>query len=99
MVKFKSGHFSVQDFPKDKIGDYPIEILYKIYRYAYKWATLIEERMRIGLKLSSVAEETHYESNTEGLTYIMREKAILILEEVWFYGPELRRWYELQKDR
>lgn len=99
MIKTRSGYSSVFDFPKEKIDKYSTEITQKIYRYADRWASLIEDGIKAGFKLPSIARETHYRANTESLTYLMREKAVEILEEVWVHGPELRRWYEIQKDR
>jgi len=99
LIKTRSGYLSVFDFSKEKIGKYPDEIIQKIYRYAERWASLIEDGFKAGFKLSSIAKESHYRANTESLTYLMREKAVEILEEVWVHGPELRRWYEIQKDR
>ncbi len=64
-----------------------------VYRYAEKWADLMEKEMASGKKLEDIAEVTSHAADTEGITGFMYGCAVSILSSVWFYGESLRRWH------
>lgn len=66
-----------------------------IYRYAASWATLMEEKMATGAKLTDFAKEMSHQADVEGITGFMYGAAASILSETWIHGEELRRWHNL----
>ena len=68
----------------------------EIYRYAERWANLMEERMAIGIDFGTMANNASRDANTEGITGFMYGCAVSILSQVWFHGEELRKWHNLK---
>lgn len=66
-----------------------------IYRYAQKWAELMEAKIGGGQKLEDIADESSHEADTEGITGFMYGAAVSVLSQVWLYGERLRRWHNL----
>jgi hypothetical protein len=66
-----------------------------IYRYAERWADMMEERMAQGAQLADIAKATSHEADDEGITGFMYGAAVSTLSHVWEHGEELRRWHNL----
>lgn len=65
-----------------------------IYRYAEKWADLMESRINSdSTKVAEVAEKASMEADDEGITGFMYGAAVRVLSAFWLYGEELRRWH------
>lgn len=64
-----------------------------IFRYAEKWADLMENALEEGLSLQEVAERTSHEADTEGITGFMYGAAVSILSQCWSEGEKLRKWH------
>lgn len=60
-----------------------------IFRYAERWADLMEIEIEKGYKVSDVAERLSVEADTENITGVMQEVANNILCKCWIYGSEL----------
>ena len=66
-----------------------------INRYANKWATMMEERIHDGKKLSDIAKELSHAADTYGITGFMYGCAVATLAKVLVHGEELRKWHNL----
>lgn len=67
-----------------------------VYRYAGKWATLMEERTGGDAnKIAEVAKAASHDADSEGITGFMYGCAVSILAHCWEHGEELRRWHNL----
>jgi len=64
-----------------------------IYRYAEKWADLMEKEIASGKDVADTAERTSYEADTEGITGFMYGAAVAILSSCWEYGERLKAWH------
>jgi hypothetical protein len=65
------------------------------YRYAEKWAELMEEEIKKGNKVMDIAKEKSHEADTEGITGFMYGCAVGILSTFWVHGESLRQWHNL----
>lgn len=66
-----------------------------IYRYAAKWASLMERELLAGKKLTDIAKATSHKADEEGITGFMYGAAVSVLSLCWEHGEELRRWHNL----
>lgn len=66
-----------------------------IYRYAERWADLMEEKLQAGAKLEDIAKQTSHDADTEGISGFMYGAAVSVLARCWDSGEELRRWHNL----
>ena len=64
-----------------------------VFRFAERWADLMEERIESGERLEDIAKETSHKADTEGITGFMYVVAVNILSRCWVYGEELRKWH------
>ena len=64
-----------------------------VFRYALRWANIMEESLNVGGYLRDIAKSTSEEADYEGITGSMYEEALAILCECWIYGEELREWH------
>lgn len=64
-----------------------------IFRYAEKWAELMELEINDNLQVKDIAKITSRNADTEGITGFMYGAAVHILSHVWEYGEELRKWH------
>lgn len=64
-----------------------------MFRYAEKWADLMEARIAAGQTVEQCAKQTSNEADTEGITVFMYGCAVSILSQAWEHGEELRRWH------
>jgi hypothetical protein len=69
-----------------------------IFRYAEKWANLMEEKISAGEELKNIADKTSHEADTEGITGYMYGAAVSILAQCWEHGEELRKWHNKEYD-
>jgi hypothetical protein len=69
-----------------------------IFRYAERWANMMEERIANGEKIENIAETLSFKANEEGITGFMYGCAVKILSECWEYGEELRKWHNEKYD-
>lgn len=77
-------------FHPDRAGaNYGLEV----YRYAQRWADLIEDQMEMGFSLESCAQELSNEADTTGITGFMYGAAVSILAGWWEAGDQLRVWH------
>jgi hypothetical protein len=67
-----------------------------VYRYAEKWADLMEIRIARGEVVEECAKETSHEADVEGITGFMYGCAVSLLSHCWEHGEELRRWHNLK---
>ena len=67
-----------------------------VFRYAERWANLMEEKITEGYKLEDIAESTSHQADIEGITGFMYGAAVSILSQCWQYGEELRKWHNKQ---
>jgi hypothetical protein len=67
-----------------------------IFRYADKWARIMEGRMAGGAKLEDCADEASHLADDEGITGFMYGAAVSTLARLWVHGEELRRWHNLK---
>jgi|SRR3990172_3709186 len=65
------------------------------FRYAERWANLMEERMQKGEQLEDIAKATSRLADEEGITCYMFFVAVSVLVRCWKYGEDLRRWHNL----
>jgi len=65
------------------------------YRYAEKWADLMEARITGGETVEQCAKATSHEADTEGITGFMYGCAVSILSHCWEHGEALRRWHNI----
>ena len=66
-----------------------------IYRFARRWAELMEKRIDAGEKLEDIAKSTSHEANMEGITGFMYGAAVSLLSHWWIHGEALRKWNNL----
>ncbi len=66
-----------------------------VYRFAQRWAEMMEAEIAAGKTLESIAKETSRTADTEGITGFMYGCAVSILAGVWEYGEALRRWHNV----
>lgn len=66
-----------------------------VFRYAERWADMMESEMAAGKKLEEIAKETSHQADGEGITGFMYGCAASILAQCWEHGEELRRWHNL----
>lgn len=66
-----------------------------IYKYAERWADLMEAQIKKGKTVAGCAGETSREADGEGITGYMYGCAVSILSHCWDYGEELRLWHNL----
>ncbi len=64
-----------------------------VFRYAEKWAELMEEELDNGHEVKNVAGKLSHEADTEGITGFMYGAAVSVLTHCWEYGEELRKWH------
>ena len=69
-----------------------------IFRYAERWANMMEERIANGEKIENIAETLSFKANEEGITGFMYGCAVKILSECWECGEELRKWHNEKYD-
>ena len=69
-----------------------------IFRYAERWADMMEERIANGEKIEDIAKELSHKADTEGITGFMYGCAVNILSQCWEYGEQLRKWHNKQYD-
>jgi hypothetical protein len=67
----------------------------EIYRYAERWADLMESQMTEGKSLADIAESTSREADTSGITGFMYGASVAVLSRFWGHGEELRKWHNL----
>lgn len=65
------------------------------YKFAERWADLMEKRIAAGAKLADVAKDASHQADTEGITGFMYGCAVGILSKVWEHGEDLRKWHNL----
>lgn len=63
------------------------------FRYAEKWAELMESEIAQGKEIKYIAERLSHQADTEGITGFMYGVAVTILSNFWEYGAELRVWH------
>lgn len=63
------------------------------FRYAERWANMMEEEIDKGAKVKDIAEKLSSKADTEGITGFMYGMAVSILSQCWEYGEELRKWH------
>ena len=64
-----------------------------IFRYAERWADMMEKEIEYGNKVENIADKLSHEADTEGITGFMYGAAVNILSRCWIYGEELRKWH------
>lgn len=69
-----------------------------IFRFAEKWANLMEEKISEGKSVKDIADKTSNEADTEGITGFMYGAAVSILAQCWEHGEELRKWHNKEYD-
>lgn len=67
-----------------------------IFRYADKWARIMEARMAYGEKLEDCADKASHLADDEGITGFMYGAAVSTLAQCWIYGEQLRRWHNIK---
>ena len=68
----------------------------EIFRYAERWANLMESAIGSGAVLANIAEKTSREADTSGITGFMYGAAASVLSQTWEHGEELRLWHNLK---
>lgn len=66
------------------------------FRYAEKWAELIEAAIDKGEKLEDVAEQLSHDADEEGITGFIYGMAVGLLSQGWVHGEKLRIWHNLK---
>jgi hypothetical protein len=69
-----------------------------IFRYAERWADMMEEKIKDGEKIKDIADKLSHEADTEGITGYMYGASVSILAQCWEYGEELRKWHNKEYD-
>lgn len=71
-----------------------------IYRYAERWADMMEETIKYSNDpqkcIEEYAEVYSHKADTEGITGFMYGAAVSILSQAWEYGDILRKWHNKQ---
>ena len=92
-MKLKSGLESEYQSYKDKNSDpYGSGVV----RFGEKWADLMELKLKEGLSVEAIAQDTSHEADSEGITGFMYGCAVQSLAHFWEHGEELRRWHNLK---
>lgn len=65
-----------------------------VFRFAEKWANLMESEIECGKSLKDVADRTSREADMEGITGFMYGAAVSILTQCWEHGEEFNKWKE-----
>lgn len=63
-----------------------------IFRYAEKWANLMEVEIENGASVKDVAERLSHVADTEGITGYMYGASVSILLQCWEHGEDLKEW-------
>lgn len=66
-----------------------------IFRYAERWADLMEAAIDEGQDIADCAKATSLEADTDGITGFMYGASVKILASCWEHGEALRRWHNL----
>ena len=66
-----------------------------VINYAERWANFMEEGMKNGSTLETIAKDTSHQADTDGITGFMYGAAVAVLASCWEYGEELRTWHNL----
>lgn len=69
-----------------------------IFRYAEKWAHLMEAEVESGKAVKDIADRLSHEADTEGITGYMYGASVNILSQCWEFGGELRKWHNKDYD-
>lgn len=69
-----------------------------IFRYAERWADMMEEKIANGERIEDIAEKLSFKANEECITGFMYGCAVTILSQCWEYGEELRKWHNKKYD-
>lgn len=69
-----------------------------IFRYAEKWANLMEAEINKGAKVKDVAQKLSHDADTEGITGFMYGASVGVLSHCWVYGGELKKWHNKEYD-
>ncbi len=64
-----------------------------VFRYAERWADMMEERIVNGERIEDIAEKLSFKANDECITGFMYGCAVSILSQCWEYGEQLRKWH------
>lgn len=64
-----------------------------VFRYAERWANLMEDEINNGKKIKAIAKKLSHDADTEGITGNMYGYAVDILSQCWEHGEELRIWH------
>lgn len=64
-----------------------------IYRYAEKWARVMESRIARGETVEACATDASRIADDEGITGFMYGCAVSILAQCWLHGEALRKWH------
>lgn len=89
--------FSIKDaeFWKKGLANNRDPYGFGVYRFAARWAHIMECEMGAGKKLQDAAKAASHEADDEGITGFMYGCAVSVLSHVWEHGEELRRWHNL----
>lgn len=66
-----------------------------IFRFAERWADLMEARVADGAAVGEIANETSREADSEGITGYMYGAAVAVLAKCWENGEALRCWHNI----
>lgn len=69
-----------------------------IFRYAERWAEMMEEQIARGKTIKEIADKTSHDADTEGITGFMYSCAVSILTQCWEHGEKLRKWHNKEYD-
>lgn len=69
-----------------------------IFKYAEKWADLMEEQIEKGKFVRDIAKDLSNKADTDGITGYMYGASVSILSQCWIYGEELRNWHNKEYD-
>ena len=64
-----------------------------IFRYAERWAEIMELKIQDGCEVRQIADTTSNDADTEGITGAMYGASVSILSQCWKHGEELRKWH------
>ena len=64
-----------------------------IFRYAERWADMMEKEIEKGAELKDVAKKLSHDADTEGITGFMYGASVNILSQCWEHGEDLRKWH------
>ncbi|AID17774.1 hypothetical protein JBP901_gp062 [Bacillus phage JBP901] len=69
-----------------------------IFRYAEKWANMMEEGIEKGDRIRDIASKLSHDADTEGITGFMYGAAVSVLSQCWVHGEELKKWHNKEYD-